>query len=129
MIREGTSAKNMDQLLDLFEDEASLHYVQERVSLKGKPEVRKFYQAVFDRYDVLMHKISNIMIQLDAQKASDRSYWMVYEILKEGGGERWGEGYYHHQFVKGADGWKIKELVINSRYFHLEKRDILKVNF
>jgi hypothetical protein len=91
--------------------------------------VRKFYQAVFDRYDVLMHKISNIMIQLDGQKASERSYWMVYEILKEGGGERWGEGYYHHQFVKGADGWKMKELVINARYFHLAKQDILKVNF
>jgi ketosteroid isomerase-like protein len=116
-------SKNMDQLLKIFDDEASFQYVQDDVRAKGKDEVRKFYQAVFDRYDVLMHKISNIMIQLDGQKASERCYWMVYEILKEGGGERWGEGYYQHQFVKVADTWKIKELIISARYFHVVKHD------
>ena len=121
--------KNIEQTMALFDEVIQLQYVQDKVRLDGKSEVREFYQQIFVRYDVLMHKIANIMIQTDDREASGRSYWMVYEILKDGGGERWGEGYYHHRFVKTDDGWKIRELTINARYFHVEKRDILEVGF
>ena len=121
--------KNIEQTMSLFDDGIILKYVQDNVRLDGKSAVRDFYQQIFDRYDVLMHKIANVMIRTDELETSGRSYWMVYEILKEGGGERWGEGYYHHRFVKTADGWKIRELTINARYFRVEKRDVLEVGF
>jgi ketosteroid isomerase-like protein len=121
--------KNIEQTMALFDAGIILKYVQDNVRLDGKSAVRDFYQQIFDRYDVLMHKIANVMIRTDELETSGRSYWMVYEILKEGGGERWGEGYYHHRFVKTADGWKIRELTINARYFRVEKRDVLEVGF
>jgi ketosteroid isomerase-like protein len=121
--------KNIEQTMTLFDDEIQLQYVQDEVRLDGKSEVRDFYQQIFARYDVLMHKIANIMIQTDGLEASGRSYWMVYEILKDGGGERWGEGYYHHGFVRTDGVWKIRDLTINARYFRVEKRDVLEVGF
>jgi ketosteroid isomerase-like protein len=121
--------RNIQETMALFDDGIFLHYVQDNVEARGKSQVREFYQEVFDRYDVLMHKIVNIMTRVNGLEASGRSYWMVYEILKDGGGERWGEGYYHHEFIKAPNEWKIKELTINARYFRVEKRDILEVGF
>jgi ketosteroid isomerase-like protein len=121
--------KNIEQTMALFDDVIKLEYVQDNIRLNGKSAVRDFYQQVFDRYEVLMHKIANVLIRTDDLETSGRSYWMVYEILKDGEGERWGEGYYHHRFIKTAQGWKIQELTINARYFRVEKRDVLEVGF
>jgi ketosteroid isomerase-like protein len=120
--------KKMDDLMALFDEDVLFRYVQENIELKGKSQVKEFYAEVFNRYEVMMHKNVNISIQLNGMEATERSYWMVYEVLKEGG-QRWGEGYYHHKFLKKGDAWKIKDLIINAQYFRVEKSDMLKVDF
>jgi ketosteroid isomerase-like protein len=117
-------SKKMDELMALFHSDVKFHYINVNLRYKGKPDTKKFYQGIFDTYDLILHKIMNTMIRVKGQNASAQSYWMVYETIK-GGGERSGEGRYYHKFVKTADGWKIKEIVIEGAYFRIAKQDVL----
>jgi ketosteroid isomerase-like protein len=117
-------SKNMDELMALFDGDVKFHYINMNLKCKGKPDTKKFYRQIFDSYDLILHKVMNTKIKLKGQKASAQSYWMVYETIR-GGGERSGEGRYYHKFVNTADGWKIKEIVIEGAYFRITKQDVL----
>jgi ketosteroid isomerase-like protein len=117
-------SKDMEKVMTVFHEDIHFHYVNLGLEYRGKKNTRKFYEQLFETYDLILHKIMNIMIQVKNQEASAQNYWSVYEIFK-GGGDRFAEGHHYHKLVNTKDGWKMIELVAEGDYTRVVKQDIL----
>lgn len=117
-------SKDIDKVMTVFHEDIHFRYVNLGLEYKGKKNTSKFYQQLFDTYDLILHKITNIMIQVKNREASVQNYWSVYEVFK-GGGDRFAEGHHYHKLVNTKDGWKIIELVAEADYTRVVKQDIL----
>ena len=112
-----------DDLAALFTPDAVVDYGPETADLIGTPAIRAAVgSGLATTFAASSHHVSNIEIRFgSANAASSICYLYAWHRYHSGApdGELWAQ--YHHDFVRGADGWKICRLVLKaagSRHFH-----------
>ena len=103
-----------DELGGLFCEDASLDYGPEFPTIVGR---RQIVEAVArgqqEIFTACSHHISNVRISPDGpDRAMCTSYVYSWTSYRSGApdGDMWGQ--YHCRFRRGADGWRIAEMVL-----------------
>ena len=105
-----------EQVAALFAPEATVDYGPETETIVGAGTIAETIAVGLERvFAATSHHVSNIQITFDGpDRASSVTYLYAWHRYRDGSpdGELWGR--YHHRFVRGAEGWRISELVLTA---------------
>lgn len=102
----------------LFTDDAHIDY-ESAGGIKGDREtIANWLEESLAMFGMTQHLISNIDAKVDGDTATVRA--MFYNPMKfaDSGDMFWCGGFYNHTLVRTPDGWKSKELIEDSQWFH-----------
>lgn len=112
-----------DDVAALFTPDAVVDYGPETADLIGVAAILAAVGLGLENtFAATSHHVSNVMIQLDGpDTASSICYLYAWHRYRSGApeGELWAQ--YHHNFRRGAQGWRISRLVLKAagtRDFH-----------
>ena len=113
----GVDTKDWDLWRSVFTDDAIVDYSQSGVMCGSRDEVAAFLAEAFATIPWATHHITNVEIDLDGDTAQVRA--MFYNPMQIPGvdGSSSTGGYYHHEFVRTAAGWKSAHLVEEPVWF------------
>jgi ketosteroid isomerase-like protein len=108
---------NARGVVALFADAAELD-VGNGVVIKGLPALQEFFHRRLARYSASSHHISNVRVQLDADRSVARSYVYskIWPIDSTEAGELWGR--YTDALVSTSQGWRIERRQIRAAGWH-----------
>ncbi len=100
----------------LFTDDAYVDY-RSAGGIDGDREtVALWLESALANFPMTQHLVANIDAQVDGDTATVRA--MFHNPMGMPDGRTWFcGGYYNHDFVRTADGWKSKRLIEESSYF------------
>jgi hypothetical protein len=113
----GVDTHDWELWKSVFTEDAVVDYSKSGVICGSRDEVAAFLEAVFGTIPWATHHISNIEIDLDGDRADVRA--MFFNPMQIPGMEEPSStgGYYRHEFVRTADGWRSKHLVEEPVWF------------
>ena len=113
----GVDTHDWELWKSVFTDDAVVDYSRSGVMCGPRDEVAAFLGEAFATIPWATHHISNIEIDLDGDRAKVRAmFFNPMQIPGVEGSSSTG-GYYHHEFVRTADGWKSEHLVEEPVWF------------
>ena len=113
----GVDEHDWELYRSVFTDDAHIDYSSAGAIAGSREEVVAFLSEAFTTIPWSQHYITNVEIDLDGDTATVRA--MFYNPMQLPGVEGSSScgGYYFHDFVRTADGWKSKRLVEQNRWF------------
>ena len=100
----------------VFTPDARIDYTQVGGIAGNLDEVVGFLSEVMAMFEAMQHLISNIDIDIDGDEAKVTA--MVYNPLKLPDTPVWATGgWYHHELVRTAEGWRSRSLVEEACWF------------
>ena len=109
--------KDWDLYRTVFTDDAHIDYSSD-VFVGSLDEAIGFFTGDFSKLVAMsMHYITNIEAEINGDTAKVRA--MFYNPMILPGSTEVSEcgGYYHHEFVRTADGWRSRKLVEENLWF------------
>ncbi len=79
-------------------------------SFSGANSICEFMAATHERMGDTFHRLSNVVIELDGDTATARSYFHAVLMIRRDDPNRWVDflGYYDDDFVRTPEGWRIR---------------------
>ena len=113
----GVDEHDWDLYRSVFTDDAFIDYSSAGAIAGSREEVVAFLAEGFATIPWAQHYITNVEIELDGDRARVRA--MFYNPMQLPGvdGSSACGGYYFHDFVRTAGGWKSQRLVEQNRWF------------
>lgn len=113
-----TAVDNKDWALyrSIFTPDAFIDY-ESAGGVKGSlDEVVAWMEPTMAGFPMTQHLVANVGVELDGDTATVRA--MFYNPMQMGNGKCfWCGGWYNHELVRTADGWRSKRLVEESAWF------------
>lgn len=111
--------KDWDLYRSVFTDDAHIDYSSAGAIAGSREEVTEWLAAGFGAIPWTMHYITNIECDIDASGDAATVRAMFYNpMLLPGMAEQSScGGYYHHQLVRTADGWRSRALREDNVWF------------
>ena len=132
LVRYTRSIDNRDyELLDTcFTPDAHLDYTASGGVKGAYPEVRTWLEKALAQFKAMMHMIGNVVIEVDGDKATSRTYLLNPMGVEASGGAMQFftvGGEYVDQLVRTPDGWRIRERIEKQTYLQGSLPDSLQV--
>lgn len=110
-------SKDWDLWRSVFTPEARVDYSSAGAAVGPRDEVAHWLEQALSAVPMTQHFISNIEIDLDGDRATVRA--MFYNPMQLPGMAdlSYCGGYYHHDVVRTAEGWKSEKLVEENMWF------------
>ena len=105
-----------DRLDTVFTPDAFIDY-ESAGGVKGTfDEVLAWMQSTMAGFPMTQHLVANVGVELAGDSAKVRA--MFYNPMQMGNGKNfWCGGWYNHELVRTADGWRSKQLIEESAWF------------
>ena len=108
--------QDWDLFRTVFTPDAHIDYTQVGGIAGDLDTVVGFLAEVMAMFEAMQHLVSNIDIDIDGDEAKVTA--MVYNPLKLPDSPIWATGgWYHHELVRTADGWRSRSLVEEAGWF------------
>ena len=118
LTKYATAVDNKDWALyrTVFTPDAFIDY-ESAGGVKGSlDEVVAWMETTMAGFPMTQHLVANVGVELDGDAAKVRA--MFYNPMQMGNGKNfWCGGWYNHQLVRTADGWRSKQLIEESAWF------------
>ncbi|HEY3737587.1 MAG TPA: nuclear transport factor 2 family protein [Jatrophihabitans sp.] len=116
----GVDTKNWELWQSVFTEDAEIDYSDTSPVLRGTPaRIAAMLGASFAKSPWTMHYVSNIDIAFEGSDAAKVTAMFFNPCRLPGQDENsYFGGYYHHDFVRTADGWKSVHLVEKMIWWH-----------
>lgn len=113
----GVDDHDWDLYRSVFTDDAHIDYSSAGAIAGTRDEVVAFLDQAFATIPWSQHYITNVEIDLDGDTAHARA--MFYNPMQLPGMDEpsFCGGFYHHDLVRTAGGWKSRNLVEENRWF------------
>ena len=113
----GVDDRDWDVYRDVFTEDAHIDYTSAGAIAGTRDEVVAFMQEVFPTIAWSQHYITNIEVDLDGDTARARA--MFYNPMQLPGMDApsFCGGFYRHDLVRTADGWRSRRLIEENRWF------------
>ncbi|HVA05443.1 MAG TPA: nuclear transport factor 2 family protein [Acidimicrobiales bacterium] len=113
----GVDTKDWLLYRSVFTPDATIDYTSAGAIAGTIDEVAEWLEAGFVHMPMTQHFISNIEVALDSDRASVRA--MFYNPMQLPGmiDLSYCGGYYHHDMLRTANGWKSERLVEENLWF------------
>ncbi len=110
-------SKDWDLYRGVFTDDAHIDYSSAGAVAGSRDEVASWLAAGFDAIPWTMHYITNVECDITGDTATVRA--MFYNPMQLPGmvDQSCCGGYYHHELVRTADGWRSRNLREDSVWF------------
>lgn len=102
----GVDSKDWELYRSVFTDDAHIDYTSAGAIAGGREEVIDWLAAGFATIPWSMHYITNIEAEIDGDKATVRAMFHNPMQLPGMSTQSACGGYYHHELVRTADGWR-----------------------
>ena len=101
----------------VFTPDAFIDYSSAGAAAGRRDEVAAWLEEAFTAMPMTQHFITNVEINLDGDRAKVRA--MFYNPMQSPGMAElsYCGGYYHHDLVRGPEGWKSERLVEENLWF------------
>lgn len=113
----GVDTHDWDLWKSVFTDDAVVDYSKSGAMNGSRDDVADFLSESYARIPWATHHITNIEIDLDGDRAKVRAMFFNPMQLPGVEGSSSTGGYYHHEFVRTAEGWKSEHLVEEPMWF------------
>lgn len=97
---------DFEMVASLFTDDARLEGVGR---CEGRDAIREYYKGI-QRLPLAIHSVTTPLIEVSGDSASGKWHGIIPLITAEEKVAAWLFGVYEDEFVRTADGWKIKKL-------------------
>ncbi|WP_395307152.1 nuclear transport factor 2 family protein [Mycobacterium sp. AMU20-3851] len=106
----GVDTKDWDTYRSVFTEDAHIDYSSAGAAVGSREEVINWLSAGFATIPWSMHYITNVEADIDGDRATVRA--MFYNPMQLPGMDAQSAcgGYYHHELVRTADGWRSASL-------------------
>ena len=113
----GVDTRDWDLWRDVFTPDAVLDYSSAGIPAGSRDEIATLFEQALGGVPMTQHFISNIEVEVDGDRATARA--MFYNPMQLPGMEdqSYCGGYYHHDLVRTATGWKSEKLVEENVWF------------
>jgi len=113
----GVDTKDWDTYRSVFTEDAQIDYTSAGAVAGSREEVIAWLAAGFATIPWSMHYITNIEADIDGDTATVRA--MFYNPMQLPGMTEPSAcgGYYHHELVRTADGWRSRSLREDNVWF------------
>lgn len=113
----GVDTKDWPLYRSVFTPDATIDYTSAGAVAGTRDEVAAWLETGFVHIPMTQHFISNVEIDIDGDRARVRA--MFYNPMQLPGMDAMSRcgGYYHHDLVRTADGWKSARLVEENLWF------------
>ncbi len=110
--------KDWDLYRTVFTDDAFIDYTSAGGSASGVDDMTEWLDAALGQFPATQHMVSNIDIDLEpgADRATVEAMFHNPMVMPDKSAWVTG-GWYHHELVRTADGWRSAKLVEESAYF------------
>ncbi len=109
--------QDWDLFRSVFTSDARIDYTQVGGIAGDLDTVVSFLSEALAVFEAMQHLISNIDIAIDGDEAKVTA--MVYNPLKLPNTPVWATGgWYHHELVRTAEGWRSRSLLEEASWFH-----------
>ena len=113
----GVDTHDWELWKSVFTEDAVVDYSQSGIPSGSRDEVAAFLAEAYATIPWATHHITNVEVDLDGDRAAVRAmFFNPMQIPGVEGSSSTG-GYYHHDFVRTADGWKSEHLVEEPVWF------------
>lgn len=113
----GVDTKDWDLYRSVFTDDAHIDYTSAGAPAGTREEIIAFLSMAFATISWSQHYVTNIEIQLDGDTATARAMFYNPMLLPGMTDPSFCGGFYFHDVVRTADGWKSRRLVEENRWF------------
>jgi len=113
----GVDTKDWELWRSVFTADAVVDYSSAGFAVGSRDEVAAQLEAGFVAIPWTQHLISNIEVDLDGDRASVRAMFFNPMQLPGMSGPSACGGYYHHDVVRTAEGWRSERLVEENVWF------------
>lgn len=113
----GVDSEDWDLWKSVFTEDAFVDYTSAGAPAGSRDEIADFLAKAMAALSMKQHYITNIEIELDGDRARVRAMFynpMKFPHLDE---LSFCGGYYHHDCVRTAEGWKSERLVEENQWF------------
>ena len=108
--------RDWDGYRNVFTDDAEIDYTSAGGIAGTVDEVVEFLSTTLDMFEMTQHLVSNVDVTVDGDTATVTA--MFNNPMRLPGGEVWFTGgWYHHDLVRTADGWRSRRLREESAWF------------
>jgi len=113
----GVDSKDWELWKAVFTPDAVLDYSSAGIPVGSRDEIAALFAQAFQTIPMAQHFISNVEIDLDGDRAQVRA--MFYNPMQLPGMTdlSYCGGYYRHDMVRTAEGWKSERLVEDNAWF------------
>jgi len=113
----GVDTKDWELYRSVFTDDAYIDYSSAGFAVGSRDEVTAALEEGFGTIPWAQHYITNVEITLDGDSATVlAAFYNPMQLPGQDGSSSCG-GYYHHELVRTASGWRSRRLVEESRWF------------
>jgi 3-phenylpropionate/cinnamic acid dioxygenase small subunit len=113
----GVDSKDWELWKSVFTSDATLDYSSAGAVVGTRDEAAKWLEDGLRVVPMTQHFITNIEIDLDGDRAKVRAMFYNPMLLPGMAEQSYCGGYYHHDLVRTADGWKSERLVEENVWF------------
>ena len=107
--------RDWTQYRSVFTADAHIDYRSAGGKAGDVDTVARWLEEVLGGFEMTQHLIANHQVTLDGDEATVRA--MFYNPMRAtGGGQFFCGGWYNHQLVRTADGWRSRELIEESAW-------------
>jgi len=108
--------RNWDLYRTVFTTDAEIDYTSAGGIAGTVDEVVAFMDEVLSGFEMTQHLVANLEVEVDGDTA--RVTAMFNNPMRLPGGDTWFTGgWYHHDLVRTADGWRSRRLREESAWF------------
>ena len=109
--------KDWDLYRTVFTSDARIDYSSAGGAVAGVEEMCTWLEEALAQFPATQHMVSNVHIELEGTTA--RVEAMFHNPMTMPDGSTWFTGgWYHHELVRADEGWRSRNLVEESAYFH-----------
>ncbi len=111
--------RDWDLYRSVFTPDATIDYTSAPGGQAGDVEtIVAWLEASLALFDMTQHLVSNEQVEITGDSATVRAMFHNPMRFTDGGGFFTAGGWYNHQLVRTADGWKSRHLVEETAYVH-----------
>ena len=108
--------KDWELYRSVFTEDAFIDYTSAGGTASGVEETVAWLDAAFAQFQATQHLVANFDINIDGDTATAEVMFHNPMVMPDKSAWQTG-GWYHHDLVRTADGWRSCKLIEESAYF------------
>ncbi|MFI5047995.1 MAG: nuclear transport factor 2 family protein [Acidimicrobiia bacterium] len=121
----GVDLKDWELWKSVFTDDAIIDYSSANCPVGPRDEMAAWLEQGLGKAPMTQHFITNIEVDLDGDRASVHAMFYNPMLLPGMADQTYCGGYYHHDVVRTAEGWKSEHLVEENLWMVNSPRDAM----